>query len=265
MTTMLKVAEVLAPPPGSIIGLVRDLPDPLGDDQPSDDVVVTTRRGLVRVALVAAEVGGRFQREGLSHDPMSWMLAPRALFHGAAAIDACTRRDECLRGVLLHGLSLGLDADPDDIDELSCDDGLGCPAVQDLEPAPSLGRGADADMTEGLAADRRGAGSLPLRRDAECEPRLFTATVVSHDGFENVQAFHASLATEEAEVAGRLYCRMGPASADARIVAGFDPADPLVAALVSPAMCDTLALVVENPASPLAAGFDVNIEQRFRA
>lgn len=215
--------------------------DPLDDDAPTDAAVLTTRRGLVRLALVAAETGARFQREGVAHDPMSWLLAPRALFEGASAIDACLDRQSCLRGILVHGLSLGLDADPEVIDELAADD----------------------DDEAVVDAERCGAQILPFGRVAEPEPRLFTATVVSHDGLENVQAFHASLATEEAEVAGRLYCRMGAASADARIVAGFDPADPLVAALVSLAMCDTLALVAENPASPLAAGLDVNIEQRF--
>ncbi|MGI4732232.1 MAG: hypothetical protein ACRYFW_10825 [Janthinobacterium lividum] len=84
-----------------------------------------------------------------------------------------------------------------------------------------------------------------------------------NDGFEILQAFHASLATEEAEIAGRLYMRMGAAMADAVIVDGFDPTAPLVAALVSPAICDTLALVAADPASPLAAGLDLNIEQRF--
>lgn len=236
MMTMFDVPAEAAMPP------VR-YDDPLGHDAPGDAAVLTTRRGLVRLALVAAETGARFQREGVGHDPMSWLLAPRALFEGASAIDACLARQPCLRGILVHGLSLGLDADPEEIDELAADD----------------------DDDEADDADRCGAQVLPFGRVAEPEPRLFTATVVSHDGFENVQAFHASLATEEAEVAGRLYCRMGAASADARIVAGFDPADPLVAALVSPAMCDTLALVAADPASPLAAGLDVNVEQRFLA
>lgn len=216
--------------------------DPLDDDAPADAAVMTTRRGLVRLALVAAETGARFQREGVAHDPMTWLLAPRALFEGASAIDACLTRQACVRGILVHGLSLGLDADPQVVDALV--------GHED---------GADADMD----ADRRSANILPFSRAAQPEPRLFTATVVSRDGCESIQAFHASLATEEAEVAGRLYCRMGAASADARIVAGFDPHDPLVAALVSPAMCDTLSLVAENPESPLAAGLDVNIEQRF--
>ncbi|HET9639605.1 MAG TPA: hypothetical protein VFP12_10390 [Allosphingosinicella sp.] len=216
--------------------------DPLDFDVPTDVAVTTTRRGLVRLALVAAETGARFQREGMSHDPMSWMLAPRALFDGASAIDACLERNGCMRGLMIHGLSLGLDADPAIIDALA----------------------ADGDEEE-LEAQPRGPGAeiLPFARQPEPQLRLFTATVVSHDRGETVHAFHASLAIDESEVKGRLYCRIGAASVHARIVAGFNPADPLVEALVAPAMCDTLELVDGDPGSPLAAGLDLNIEQRF--
>lgn len=229
--------------------------DPLESDMPTDEVVVTTRRGLTRVALVATEVAGRFQREGVVHDAMAWMLAPRALFGGAAAVEACVARDACLRSVLLHGLSLGMDAEPDDIDAL---------VAEDVEAGGDAGTGATKPATargiDGPCHDN----VLPFRPTREAEPRLFTATVVSHDGFETVQAFHASLAAEEAEIAGRLYCRIGAASADARIVEGFDPSDPLVAALVSEAICDTLSIIASQPGSSIAVGLDLNIEQRFQ-
>ena len=107
-------------PPG-----FRPIPDPLDADLPSDEVVTTTRRGMIRVALVATEVATRFQRDGVAHDAMAWMLSPRDLFAGEAAVDACVARDACLRGVLMHGLSLGLDADPREIDELVEDVGEG--------------------------------------------------------------------------------------------------------------------------------------------
>jgi hypothetical protein len=218
--------------------------DPMDDDAPTDAALTTTRRGLVRLALVAAETGARFQREGVAHDPMAWLLSPRALFDGATAIDACLGLDGCVRGVLIHGLSLGLDADPAVIDALAADGDHNPPRRK---------------------AGRRSAKVLPFTRAPGPGPelRLFTATVVAHGFGETVHAFHASLAVDEAEVAGRLYCRIGAASADARIVAGFDAGDPLVTALVAPAMCDTLELVAADPASPLAAGLDVNIEQRF--
>jgi len=92
--------------------------DPLDLDRADDEVVVTTKRGLVRLALVAADTASRFEREGIAHDPVAWMLAPRVLFEGRAAIDACLGRHECLRAVLLHGLSIGLDAELDDLDHL---------------------------------------------------------------------------------------------------------------------------------------------------
>lgn len=229
--------------------------DPLDDDLPTDDVVVTTRRGMIRVALVATEVAHRFQREGVVHDAMTWMLAPRRLFDGASAVDACVGRDACLRSVLLHGLSLGLDADAADIDALVADgdDGDGTVAAA---PRSTRSRPADGPRHDNV---------LPFRPTGETQPRLFTATVVHDDGFETVHAFHASFATDESEIAGRLYARMGAAAADAAIVTGFDHTSPIVEALVSQAICDTLMMIDAEPMSPLAAGLDLNIEQRFLA
>jgi len=171
-------------------------------------------------------------------------VAPRILFNGATAIEACLHRDDCLRGVLIHGLSLGLDADPGLIDALASDD--------------------DDEVIEREAgAGGLGANVLSFPGAREDELRLFTATVVANDGDETIQAFHASLATDESEIAERLHCRMGGASAGARIVEGFDPSDPLVAALVSDVISDTLLIIASQPASPIAAGLDLNIEQRF--
>ncbi|WP_404373690.1 hypothetical protein AB5I39_08515 [Sphingomonas sp. MMS24-J45] len=224
--------------------------DPLDDDRADDAVVVTTRRAISRIALVAAEAAGRFQRDGVPHDAMTWMLAPLALFSGSNALEACLQRDACLRGILIHGLSLGLDADPTTIDALTDDD-------DDDGDVSAPSRTADA------SADRWRTNVLPFADPLVGQMRLFTATIVADDGFETVQAFHASLATDETEIAGRLHCRFGAAAADARIRRGFDATDPLVAALVSDVMCDTLALIAAEPASPIAAGLDVNIEQRF--
>lgn len=252
MMTMFDVPAVAAMP------LVR-YEDPLDDDAPTDAAVTTTRRGLVRLALVAAETGARFQREAVEHDPMSWLLAPRALFGGASAIDACLARQECMRGILLHGLSLGLDADAADIDALVADsDGGGDVGDGTVTAAPQSKRPRRAD---GPHHDN----VLPFRQAGGTQPRLFTATIVHDDGFETVHAFHASFATDEAEIAGRLFMRMGPAAADAAIVTGFDHTSPIVEALVSQAICDTLMMIDAEPTSPLAAGLDLNIEQRFLA
>ena len=263
--TVACVAE--ATPWSTALGGDVGYPDPLDHDMPSDEVVVTTRRGIVRVALVATEVANRFQRDGVAHDPMAWMLSPRALFGGIAAVDACTDRDACLRGTLLHGLSIGLDADPEEIDALVVDD------VGDGEPSadPRSSSGDDRAAHRASAGDPRVLGGprhdnvLPLRQQTGPAPRLFTATIVHDDGFETVHAFHASFAMDEAEIAGRLYMRMGAAAADAAIVTGFDHTSPIVEALVSQAICDTLMMIDAEQSSPLAAGLDLNIEQRFAA
>lgn len=251
MMTMFDVPAAAAMP------LVR-YEDPLDDDAPTDAAVTTTRRGLVRLALVAAETGARFQREAVEHDPMSWLLAPRALFGGASAIDACLARQECMRGILLHGLSLGLDADAADIDALVADSDGGDVGDGTVTAAPQSKRTRRAN---GPHHDN----VLPFRQAGGTQPRLFTATIVHDDGFETVHAFHASFATDEAEIAGRLFMRMGPAAADAAIVTGFDHTSPIVEALVSQAICDTLMMIDAEPTSPLAAGLDLNIEQRFLA
>ena len=262
--TVACVADAKMTPPAKF---ARGFPDPLDHDLPSDAVVVTTRRGMVRVALVATEVASRFQREGVQHDAMAWMLSPRALFDGAAAIDACTDRDACLRGTLLHGLSLGFDAEPGEIDALVDDDG-----DTDGDSVDFLGEnGGDWDLRRRVGdghrpvAGRHSDNIRPLRPTAGPELRLFTATVLHDDGVETVQAFHASLGTDEAEIADRLYARMGAAAADAAIVAGFDHTSPIVEALVSQAICDTLMMIDAEPSSPLASGLDLNIEQRFLA
>ncbi len=98
------------------------LPDPLDPDSPYDFPVIATRRRLIRLALVAAETGARFQREGMDHDPMAWMLASRELFDGRDAVEAALELQHCTRAILLHGLGLGLDADPAVIDDLCTDD-----------------------------------------------------------------------------------------------------------------------------------------------
>lgn len=90
---------------------VRPIPDALACDDPGDETVVVTRRGLVRIALVASEAAMRFQRDGVRQDPVAWMLAPRRLLAGRAPIDACLELSECERALMLHSLGIGLDAD----------------------------------------------------------------------------------------------------------------------------------------------------------
>jgi len=99
-----------------------EVEDPLGQDSETDVRIVTTRRALCRMAFVAAETAARFEREGIDHDPVAWMMTPRRLFEGRIALEACLERTGFSRAIVLHGLSFGLDALPSQIDELMDDD-----------------------------------------------------------------------------------------------------------------------------------------------
>jgi hypothetical protein len=93
--------------------------DPLEDE--SGGMVAVRRVALVRIACVAAETGARMQRDGLTEDPVDWMVSPLELFEGRAPIEACMERSACSKAILLHGLGLDLDADPAVIDRLLFD------------------------------------------------------------------------------------------------------------------------------------------------
>lgn len=233
--------------------------DPLDFDDADDEVVVTTTRGLIRLALVAADTASRFEREAIGHDPVAWMMAPRALFEGRSAIDACLAREECLRAVLLHGLAIGLDADPMTLDALMDDD----------EDDHTFD---ESDKSEGaiVADDEHGHDDdddFDRRRTPQGErQRLWTSFLVDVRDGGTIHAFDAVVAGDRAEVEERLRARHGSATVDAmEIVEGFDPTLPLAEALVSPAVADMLEQVAANPGSPLARGLSINIEQRFAA
>jgi len=213
--------------------------DPLNNDEVDDEVVVTSRRGLVRLALVAAETASRFEREAIPHDPIAWMLFPRALFEGRSAIDACLAREACLRAVLLHGLSMDLDADPVELDALIENDG---------EEG-----GDDFDDFDGF--DEPGDES----------PRLWTSFLVEERAGGTIHAFDAVVAGDHGEAERRLRARHGAVAQEMVIVEGFDPNLPLAEALVSPAVADMLAQVAADPCSPLGRGLSMHIEQRFAA
>ncbi len=221
--------------------------DPLDPDTSTDALIVTTRRGLLRLALVASETASRFAREQVAIDPMAWMLAPRRIFGGRAAIDGCLAREECLRAVVLHGLSMGLDADPAEIDALADeDDDEG--AFGAADDVPQIGDAASL-------AEREPRG-----------PRLWTSFLVAQNESGAVQAFDALIAVDRREAEERLRTRHGGRLADEmRIVEGFDPNLPLAEALISPALADMLAQVAADPASPLAEGLSVSVMQRFAA
>lgn len=121
----------------SVGRLVDDMDDPFGHDAVGDTAVLLTRRRLVRIAMVAAETGARFAREGRVDDATEWMLTPSRMFRGAAPIEACQDRVHCCRAVLAHGLGLDDDTDPDDVDEM-IDEGL----LEDVAPVALLDVGS---------------------------------------------------------------------------------------------------------------------------
>lgn len=237
-------------------GMLQD--DPLDRDAHGDELIVTTRRSLLRVALVATETATRFERERIEVDPMAWMLAPRRLFDGRSALDGCLGRDECLRAILLHGLSLGLDADPDEIDALGRED--------EDEARPDEGDGMHHDDDGAYEDNGTQASALlsPLR--GARRPQLFTSLLVARSGADEVQAFDAVVADDRAEAEARLLARHGNTLAGSiEIVEGFDPTQPLVEALVSSALTDMLMQVAGDPACSLAKGLSVSVRQRFAA
>jgi hypothetical protein len=218
--------------------------DPLDEDEPADPAVTTTYRGLTRLALVAAETGARFQREEVGHDPMAWMLSPRHLFEGATALEACLERDHCLRAVLLHGLSVGLDATPAGIDALLTDG----PAAKGTDEPGSGGQRSRA--SEGAPKGRR--------------LRLYSATVVIARGGELLHAFHASVAPTAAVVRERIRARLGSAAAaQAEIRVGFDPDWHAAIGMVPPARLDTLMRAGRRTRPASLAGLDITVEQRL--
>jgi hypothetical protein len=139
-------SPVLALQPEAACGELFNLFDPLEADDRADVPVLTTERRLRRLAIVAADTGARFERERIVHDPVAWLLAPRLLFDGRRAIDACQDRTGFLRATLLNGLSLGLDANPDEVDDLA-DDGNGN-GNGDEAPARSHSTVMDAALAE---------------------------------------------------------------------------------------------------------------------
>jgi hypothetical protein len=199
-------------------------------------VVTTTRRGLIRVALIAAETAERFRSERLGIDPMAWMLAPRRMFGGGNAVESCLERSSCVRALLLHGLGLGLDGEPEALDALAVDD----------------------------EADVQGAGERDATKQPVIGPRLYTSTVVEREADGWLHLFHAAVANSMDEARSRLKRSHGVRVVDAAdTIEGFRPDLPLADVLLSPALADMLEQVDRDPASPLAAGLDICVAQRF--
>ncbi|MBA2920832.1 hypothetical protein GON01_02535 [Sphingomonas sp. MAH-20] len=218
-------------------------PDPLDEDEARDVCVTATARKITRVAMVASETASRFQREGIGQDPMAWMLAPRALFGGQNAIEACLERQNFVRAILLHGLSVGLDAAPDQIDRLLADAADDDPESPWMDPGRNVGGN---------------------RRERMRRLRLYTAIIVIARGGELVHAFHASFASSAAVIRERIQARLGLAAAEqAQIRLGIDPDCPTTIAMVPPGILDVLCQSGRRPRSSEIPGLDITVEQRL--
>ncbi|WCP14067.1 hypothetical protein sphantq_02509 [Sphingobium sp. AntQ-1] len=197
---------------------IYDIEDPLGMDEAGDLVVTTTRRAISRIAFVAAETASRFERESIEHDPMAWLFAPRRIFEGQAAIDACLERNDFQRAILLHGLSLGLDADREEIDDLLDDDEDELSSYH-LDPAIAQYR-SNAQM------------------------RLYSATIDHQLAGKIQHGFHASMASSMGEFRSRVADIFGTEIVNHAVLReGVNPKVRMVEGLVAPEVLETLVSV----------------------
>lgn len=236
----------------------RTFEDPLDEDAEDDALVVASRRGLIRMALIAAETGARFQRERVQADPMAWMLAPRRMFDGRTAVEACLERDACVRALLLHGLGMDLDAAPDELDELAADDGTAWADADDpvLGGADGIGVSAGGDVPAG---GRGAASGIPGSRPC-------ASTAVAGDGDGNLRLFHAAVVgSGEGSVERPCRADGGAAVDEADVSQDSDPRVPTKRALVSRTGAEALAPVANVPSSTPSAGLRVPIRRRFDA
>ncbi|KQO58619.1 hypothetical protein [Sphingomonas sp. Leaf257] len=215
--------------------------DPLEADAADDEVVVTTCRRLLRLSIAATEVGARFALDGMEHDPAAWMMTPRTVFDDRCPIDACQDLDAFNRNVVLHGLGLGLDADPSYVDDLLSDDDTG-------------------DINDPRMDD------VVIPFPSSRKFKLLTCWVDAQVGDRRLLAFCALVTDREDDLVERVADRFGTSAATtANYQVGFDQTTALATAMISPAMADMLLLVAQDPSSSLAAGLDVCLEQRFAA
>jgi hypothetical protein len=80
--------------------------------------VSLSRVAVVRIVCVAAETGARMQRDGLPADPLQWMITPLAMFHRRPPIEACIYKEAFSKAILLHGLGLDLNIQPEALQQI---------------------------------------------------------------------------------------------------------------------------------------------------
>jgi hypothetical protein len=219
--------------------------DPLAIERSPRSRLMQERVGLTRLMYVSAETSVRFQRDGLDLEPLIWLTEPHRLFDGKAAIEACTSEEGARRALALHGLGIGLDADPKIL--------AGIPLSEFVTDAAS----------PLVMPDRRQAA--PSWGDTvEEEPALYTGTISASRKEGYIQVFCAMVTDGPLKAREKIRRRYGAILEEEAVVTlGFDWSQPLACSLVSEAMAEVLMLAETDPASPLAVGLDFHVEQRF--
>lgn len=213
----------------------------------AEETTIGRTMAAARLGYVAAEFGARFVRGGRDVEPIQWLMSPSRLFDGRTPLHACQKPEGFRRAVVLHGLGLGLDAEPATVEGVPVRHFLSTLAQSYLRLAPPH---TPDDP------DRWGV-SLPS---------LYTCSISAELDGEHVLIFSAMLANSPAEVRFRIRQRYGPLLEDeARVTLGFDWSEPLACAMVSEAMAHVLELAGDDPSSPIASGLDFHVEQRFSA
>jgi hypothetical protein len=203
------------------------------------------RVALTRLMYVSSETAARFQREGLGLEPLLWLTEPHRLFDGKAAIDACATEEGARRALALHGLGIGLDADPAIIADIPLSEFV-------------------TDAVKPLIIPR---SCLPAAHRSDTiaeELALYTGTISACRTKGYIQVFCAMVTCGPQQMREKIRRRYGAIlEEEASITLGFDWSQPLACSLVSEAMAEVLTLVEADPASSLAAGLDFYVEQRF--
>lgn len=214
--------------------------DPLALDAARDTTISLSDRHLSRLLLLTGEIGRRFERERRDTEPAAWMYAPRVLFGGRNAVEACSQRGRFLDAMLLHKVTPLLDMHPEDMATLVYPD--------DEANVPECGSTA----------------SFVSPSEPADVPALFCASIVEEDAKGTRHIFYATLAPTDDHMYLELRGRFGIRLADLALVEkGFDPSKPVAASLLSEAMSAILEDVAQNPESALAEGLEVCLEQRF--
>lgn len=196
----------------------------------------------IRLAYVAAETGARFVRDRLSGEPLDWLLSSDRLFGGERVLDACQRPEGFRRAVVLHGLGLPFQLEPELIAGI---------------PAEDFVTVTGRPCTISAIASKVQFEEFPV-------PGLYCCSISASADTGHIQIFCAMIASGPDVVRRRLRQRFGARLEEEAVVRlGFDWSEPIACAMVSDAMAHVLSIAASDPASAFAEGLDFHVEQRF--